>query len=56
VRALRAGRVQIVATWQESRGSSLIVVIDQVAKKRPNCLVNLEEGPAPSTPVNPRCT
>ena len=56
VRGLRAGRVQIIATWQESRGSSLIVVIDQVAKKRPNCLANLEEGPAPSTPADTRCT
>jgi len=35
VRGLRAGRVQIVATWQESRGSSVIVVADQVAKKHP---------------------
>ena len=35
VRGLRAGRVQIVATWHDSRGSSLIVVADQVAKKHP---------------------
>jgi len=35
VRGLRAGRVQIVATWNDSRGSSLIVVADQVAKKHP---------------------
>jgi hypothetical protein len=33
VHALRAGRVQIIAEWHESRGSSLIVVAEQVSKK-----------------------
>jgi uncharacterized protein YjdB len=56
VRALRAGRVQIVATWQERRGSSLIVVTDQVAKKQPGCPVHLEEDAASSIPVNEGCT
>jgi alpha-amylase len=56
VRGLRAGRVQIVATWQGSRGSSLIVVIDQVAKKRPDCSAHLEEGGASGIPVDEGCT
>ena len=56
VRALRTGRVQIVATWQERRGSSLIVVTDQVAKKHPGCPVHLEEDAASSLPVNEGCT
>ena len=29
----RAGRVQIVATWHDSRGSSLVTVLEPVAKK-----------------------
>ena len=33
VHALQAGRVQIVAEWQDSRGSSLIQVAEQVSKK-----------------------
>jgi Bacterial Ig-like domain (group 2) len=33
VRALRAGRVQIIAEWHASRGSSLIIVAEQVSKK-----------------------
>jgi hypothetical protein len=56
VRGLRAGRAQIIATWQQSRGSSLIVVIDQVAKKRPDCPVHLEGGTPSSIPVDTRCT
>jgi uncharacterized protein YjdB len=33
VHGLRAGRVQIVATWHDSRGSSLVTVLEAVAKK-----------------------
>jgi hypothetical protein len=33
VEALQAGRVQIVASWKTSRGSSTVIVTDQVAKK-----------------------
>jgi len=29
----RAGQVQIVATWHDSRGSSLVTVLEPVAKK-----------------------
>jgi hypothetical protein len=56
VRALRAGRVQIVATWQERRGSSVIVVTDQVAKKQPDCPAHLEEDAPSSIPANKGCT
>jgi Bacterial Ig-like domain (group 2) len=55
VRALRAGRVQIVATWQESRGSSVIVVADQVAKKPPEsgCLaLRAAESSIPNKPCD----
>ena len=41
VQALQAGRTQIIAEWQDSRGSSLIVVPEQVRKKG-GCLVKLE--------------
>ena len=47
VHALKPGRVQIVAEWQASRGSSLIVVTDPVSKKG-GCPVNLEGGPGTS--------
>lgn len=56
VRGQRAGRVQVIATWGERRGSSLVTVIEQVAKKRPDCPVHLEEGAAASIPVDKRCT
>ena len=49
VHALQAGRVQIIAEWKESRGSSLILVADQVSKKD-GCLVNLEAGTETSAP------
>jgi hypothetical protein len=35
VQALRPGRTQIVASWHENRGSSLVTVIDPLAKKSP---------------------
>ena len=55
VRALRAGRVQIVATWHDSRGSSLIVVAEQVTKKPKGCLNQLRAGTASSIPTNGPC-
>jgi len=45
VHALQAGRVQIVAEWQDSRGSSLIQVNEQISKKG-GCLANLEGSTA----------
>jgi hypothetical protein len=33
VRGLRPGRVQIVATWRDNRGISLVTVLEPVAKK-----------------------
>jgi Big-like domain-containing protein len=33
VRGLRAGRVQIVATWHDSRGFSLVTVLEPAARK-----------------------
>jgi uncharacterized protein YjdB len=39
VHALRAGRVQIAATWRGSRGSAFVTVRDPVIKKRlPRCI------------------
>ncbi len=35
VQGLRAGRVQIVATWHDSRGASLVTVREPVTKKDP---------------------
>ncbi len=35
VNGLKAGRVQIVATWHDSRGSSVIVVLNPTATKPP---------------------
>ena len=35
VEARKAGRVQIVATWRTARGSAVVVVLNQVAKKPP---------------------
>jgi len=37
VQGLRLGRVQIVATWHDSRGSSLVTVLEPVNKKQPPC-------------------
>jgi uncharacterized protein YjdB len=55
VAAVRAGQVQIVASWEDSRGSSLIVVAEQVRKKGSDCLVNLEEGTGSSIPGTAGC-
>ena len=51
VHALQAGRVQIIAEWRDSRGSSLIVVAEQVRKKG-DCLARLEGG-ATSSAASP---
>jgi uncharacterized protein YjdB len=32
----RAGQVQIVATWHDNRGSSLVTVLEPVVKKKPD--------------------
>jgi uncharacterized protein YjdB len=54
VHALRAGRVQIVATWHTSRGSSLILVADQVTKKQPGGCLALKAAES-SIPTNRPC-
>lgn len=47
VQGLRAGRTQILATWHESHGSSVVDVIDPVAKKQPlPCAASLATGAA----------
>ena len=51
VHALQAGRVQIIAEWQDSRGSSSIVVDEQVRKKN-ECPVFLEGGTESSAPAS----
>jgi hypothetical protein len=35
VEARKAGRVQIVATWHQARGSAVVIVLNQVTKKPP---------------------
>ncbi len=35
VTGIKPGRVQILATWHRSRGSSLVYVLDPIAKKPP---------------------
>jgi uncharacterized protein YjdB len=45
VQGLSAGKVQIVATWHDSRGSSLVTVVEPVAKKPPpKCLEPSQAG------------
>jgi len=57
VQGLRAGRVQIVATWHDSRGSSLVTVIDPAAKgtKPGHCLQRLEAAAGSSIPTDGGC-
>jgi hypothetical protein len=57
VEGLRAGQVQIVATWHDSRGSSLITVLDPAAKgkKLPHCLERLEAGAGSGIPTDAGC-
>jgi uncharacterized protein YjdB len=49
VQALRSGRVQIVASWRDSRGSSEIVVGNPVAKKPKPCVALKASGPGTQT-------
>src|SRR5512133_644041 len=54
VQALKAGRTQIIATWHESRGSSLVTVLDPLVKKQPSpCLALLKPGAG--NPKDPGC-
>lgn len=58
VHALRAGQVQIVATWNGRRGSSLVTVRNPVAKKpAPRCLqLRKTAGIKRTIPVNKPCS
>ena len=57
VQGLRAGRVQIVATWHDSRGSSLVTVVDPTVKsgKPQHCIEPLEAGTESSIPTGGGC-
>lgn len=44
VQGLRAGRTQILASYQQSRASSVVTVMDPVIKKPLGCLVPLRSG------------
>jgi len=44
VQALRAGSTQIVASYQQSRASSVVTVMDPVIKKPLGCLAPLRSG------------
>lgn len=57
VRSLKAGRVQIVAEWQASRGSSSIVVQSPVGDKPlPPCISAQPGGAGSNTPNTERCS
>jgi hypothetical protein len=52
VEGLQRGRAQIVATWQRSRGSSVVTVIDAIAKKQPpscEALLKAQQGVPPTS-------
>lgn len=53
VQGVRSGRVQIVATWHDSRGSSLVTVAGPASKDKqpPRCL----EQPKASVPADGTC-
>jgi hypothetical protein len=56
VYGLRPGRVQIVATWRDSRGSSLVTVFETVAKKpTPRCLEKDADGAASGALSSDQC-
>ena len=57
VYGLKAGRVQIVATWHDSRGSSLVTVVDPTVKsgKPPHCIQPLEAGTESGIPPGGGC-
>jgi uncharacterized protein YjdB len=56
VQGLREGKVQIVATWHDSRGSSLVTVISPVAKKPPTCLDASVAGTGSAIPGGDKCS
>jgi hypothetical protein len=56
VQGLSAGRVQIVATWHDSRGSSLVTVLEPVIKKPPpRCLEQGTAGAGSEIPQGGEC-
>ena len=57
VQGFRAGRVQIVATWHDSRGSSLVTVVDPAGKgtKPSRCLQLLEAEAGSGIPTDEGC-
>jgi Big-like domain-containing protein len=61
VRGLRAGRVQIVATWHDSRGFSLVTVLEPVGQKpdgkqpKPQCTEKGVAGAAAEIPTGVTC-
>jgi uncharacterized protein YjdB len=57
VYGLKAGRVQIVATWHDSRGSSLVTVVDPTVKsgKPSHCIQPLEAGTESGIPTGGGC-
>jgi uncharacterized protein YjdB len=46
VEGVRAGQVQIVATWHDSRGSSLVTVVGRTSKDKepPRCIEQIKAG------------
>lgn len=55
VQGLREGQVQIIASWHDSRGSSLVNVISPVAKKPPPCVSALAAGTGSGIPGGSGC-
>ena len=61
VRGLRAGRVQIVATWHNSRGFSLVTVLESAAQKpdgkqpKPKCTEKGVAGAGAEIPKDDTC-
>lgn len=56
VQGLREGKVQIIATWHDSRGSSLVTVVGPVAKKPPACLEASVAGTGSAIPGGDKCS
>jgi uncharacterized protein YjdB len=57
VHGLKAGQVQIVATWHDSRGSSLVTVVDPTIKHKDPlpCLEPSKAGTGSGIPTNAGC-
>jgi len=61
VRGLRAGQVQIVATWQDTHGFSLVTVLEPAAQKPegkqpgPQCTENSVAGAGAAIPKDGTC-